>query len=74
MSMLIRVGRGPSGASRQAAALRQEGVEVGRGHLGEFTVDFGTYGWFPSRLPSDDVESSEEEEVEESSAGGGTGT
>ncbi|KAL2358716.1 6-O-methylguanine DNA methyltransferase [Cryomyces antarcticus] len=44
--------RGPSGATSQAAALRREGVEVGRGGLGEFTVDFATYGWFPEELPS----------------------
>ncbi|KAK5017879.1 Alkyltransferase-like protein 1 [Cryomyces antarcticus] len=44
--------RGPSGATSQAAALRREGVEVGRGSLGEFTVDFATYGWFPEELPS----------------------
>lgn len=34
--------------------------------LGEFTVDFGTYGWFPSVLPSEagQVESSDEEDEE----------
>ena len=50
------VGRGPGGASRQAAALRGEGVVVATGHLGELTIDFGTYGWFPSRLPSEDTD------------------
>ncbi|KAI9820355.1 MAG: hypothetical protein M1827_005977 [Pycnora praestabilis] len=54
--------RGPSGASRQAAALREEGVQVGRGNLGELTVDFGIYGWFPSMLPSEAAEASESEE------------
>lgn len=34
---------------------------MGRGSLGELTVDFGTYGWFPSRLPSEAAEASEEE-------------
>ncbi|KAF2236125.1 MGMT family protein [Viridothelium virens] len=48
--------RGPSGASRQADALRQEGVQVQQGSLGEFFIDFATYGWFPDTLPSDDAE------------------
>ena len=54
--------RGPGGATRQAAALRREGVAVGNGHLGELTVDLGTYGWFPSLLPSEEAEDSESEE------------
>ncbi|KAL8891157.1 MAG: hypothetical protein Q9215_001753 [Flavoplaca cf. flavocitrina] len=45
--------RGPGGAARQAAALRQEGVTVGTTAMGEFTVDFSTFGWFPTRLPSE---------------------
>ncbi len=40
-------------------------MQVGRGHLGELTVDFGTYGWFPSRLPSEGAEGSEDEEDDE---------
>ncbi|KAA6412600.1 MAG: MGMT family [Lasallia pustulata] len=48
--------RGPGGASRQAAALRREGVHVGTGTLGELTVDLATFGWFPSRLPSEVAE------------------
>lgn len=32
--------RGPNGASRQAAALRQEGVVVTTGSLSELMVDF----------------------------------
>ena len=58
--------RGPSGASRQAAALRAEGVEVTEGAMGEFTVDLEAFGWFPGVLPSEEegvsVESSDEEE------------
>ncbi|KAF2445182.1 hypothetical protein P171DRAFT_463648 [Karstenula rhodostoma CBS 690.94] len=56
--------RGPSGAARQAAALRREGVEVTQNAMGEFLVDFGRYGWFPSMLPSEaeEVESSDEED------------
>jgi len=43
----------PSGAANQAQALREEGVEVGTGSLGEFIVDFTKYGWFPHQLPSE---------------------
>ncbi|KAK6394750.1 hypothetical protein LTR65_001542 [Meristemomyces frigidus] len=46
--------RGAGGAARQEVALAQEGVQVGRGNLGERTVDLATYGWFPNRLPSDE--------------------
>ncbi|KAL5436353.1 hypothetical protein PMIN07_001731 [Paraphaeosphaeria minitans] len=55
--------RGPSGAARQAAVLRREGVEVTQNAMGEFLVDFGRYGWFPSVLPSEaeEAESSDEE-------------
>lgn len=48
--------RGANGAARQAAALRQEGVIVERSSMGEFSVDFATYGWFPVMLPSDEAE------------------
>lgn len=59
--------RGPSGAARQASALRREGVEVTQNAMGEFSVDFGKYGWFPAALPSEaeEVESSDEEDEEE---------
>lgn len=42
------------GANRQAERLRQEGVEVqeARG-IEELHIDFGRFGWFPSRLPND---------------------
>lgn len=43
----------PSGAANQARVLREEGVEVGTGSLGEFVVDFVKYGWFPHQLPSE---------------------
>lgn len=43
----------PSGATNQAAALQAEGVEITRGALGELTVDFAEYGWFPPALPSE---------------------
>ena len=59
--------RGPSGASRHAAALRAEGVEVSQDAMGTFLVDFGKFGWFPDALPSEAglVESSDEEDEEE---------
>lgn len=43
----------PSGAANQATALRQEGVEVMDGNMGELMVDLGIYGWFPNDLPSE---------------------
>ena len=60
--VLTREQRGPSGASRHAAVLRNEGVEVTRGAMREYQVDFGTYGWFPDILPSEDIASESEEE------------
>ncbi|KAI1266173.1 DNA binding methylated-DNA--cysteine S-methyltransferase [Xylariaceae sp. FL1019] len=44
----------PSGARIQAAALQAEGVTVVTGALGELSVDFGEYGWFPRSLPSEE--------------------
>ena len=60
--------RGPGAAARQAAALRQEGVTVTAGPLGEFSVDFGTHGWFPRVLPNEagEDDSPEEENGDES--------
>ncbi|TQN68722.1 Alkyltransferase-like protein 1 [Colletotrichum shisoi] len=43
----------PSGARSQAAALEGEDVEVSQTAMGEFQVDFKTYGWFPETLPSE---------------------
>ena len=48
------------GAARQETVLVQEGVEVGRGSLGERTVDFAVYGWFPHQLPTDAADEDEE--------------
>ncbi|KAF2006908.1 hypothetical protein P154DRAFT_517364 [Amniculicola lignicola CBS 123094] len=58
--------RGPHGASRHAAVLRAEGVEVSEGSMGELTVDLSKYGWFPEMLPSEtgQVESSDGEDEE----------
>ncbi|KAK1499089.1 6-O-methylguanine DNA methyltransferase [Colletotrichum tamarilloi] len=44
----------PSGARNQAEALQAEDVGVSRTALGEFTVDFSSYGWFPDVLPSEE--------------------
>lgn len=44
--------RGANGAANQETVLGQEGVQIGRGSLGERTVDFSVYGWFPNELPS----------------------
>jgi methylated-DNA-protein-cysteine methyltransferase related protein len=56
--------RGDSGlaANRQVQKLRDEGVEVteGRG-IDQAHVDFGQFGWFPSRLPNDSDDDSEVE-------------
>ncbi|OTA53263.1 DNA binding methylated-DNA--cysteine S-methyltransferase [Hypoxylon sp. EC38] len=46
----------PSGALNQAAALEAEGVTVTTDALGELTVDFSQYGWFPNVLPSEEEE------------------
>jgi len=51
--ILTAAQRGPGGAASQAAALRREGVQVSTGAMGELKVDLGTYGWFPSSLPSE---------------------
>jgi len=50
--------RGPGGASAQAVALRREGVTVNTGQLGELSVDLGIFGWFPDKLPSEEVSGS----------------
>ncbi|KAH8179145.1 6-O-methylguanine DNA methyltransferase, DNA binding domain-containing protein [Sarocladium implicatum] len=46
----------PEGTQSQAEALRAEGVEVPRSAMGELTVDFAEYGWFPETLPSEEAE------------------
>lgn len=49
--------RGPGSASRQAIALRHEGVTVEQDAMGDFYIDMSRYGWFPARLPSEEGES-----------------
>ena len=68
--VLLTQQRGPSGASRQAAALRAEGIEVEQNAMGEFIVDLDKFGWFPDMLPSEAglVESSDDEEKEDEAA------
>ncbi|OSS54087.1 hypothetical protein B5807_00628 [Epicoccum nigrum] len=62
--------RGPGAASHQADALRREGVHVSEDSMGQYSVDFKDYGWFPDTLPSEAelVESSSDEEDEEAAA------
>ncbi|KAH6999606.1 6-O-methylguanine DNA methyltransferase [Ilyonectria destructans] len=47
----------PEGSRNQAAALRAEGVEVATSAMGELSVDFAEYGWFPDALPSEENDS-----------------
>ncbi|KAI9902237.1 hypothetical protein N3K66_004054 [Trichothecium roseum] len=49
----------PSGAQNQAEVLRGEGVHVSRNAMGEWSVDFKDYGWFPEEL--EQVEYDEQE-------------
>lgn len=55
--------RGVNGAANHETVLAQEGVQVDRGSLGERTVDFRVYGWFPDELPSREAEAEAEDEV-----------
>lgn len=54
----------PLGSQNQAAALRAEGVNVTESAMGELSVDFATYGWFPRSLPSEDADGDDEESLE----------
>lgn len=45
--------RGEGGARRQAETIEREGVEVNQNAMGEYTIDFSVYGWFPQHLPSE---------------------
>lgn len=49
----------PEGTQNQADALEAENVEVARSALGELSVDFSVYGWFPDVLPSEEEEEAE---------------
>lgn len=51
--------RGPGSATRQADALRNEGVQVDEDSMGEFYVDFSRCGWFPDPEDYDAIESSD---------------
>ncbi|KAE8151557.1 hypothetical protein BDV25DRAFT_138692 [Aspergillus avenaceus] len=50
----------PGSAERQAEVLRAEGVEVRTDAMGESSVDFAQFGWFPEILPSELEEDLEE--------------
>ncbi|UPK98237.1 hypothetical protein LCI18_009172 [Fusarium solani-melongenae] len=51
----------PQGARTQATALEAEGVQVTTSALGELSVDFSEYGWFPETLPSEENENEHDE-------------
>ncbi|KAG5301869.1 MGMT family protein, 6-O-methylguanine DNA methyltransferase [Histoplasma ohiense] len=59
---------GPGSAARQAAALAEEGVDVHVDSMGEYAVELGRFGWFPDRLPREELGDASDEEAEE--AGG----
>lgn len=63
--------RGVNGAANHETVLAQEGVQVDRGSLGERTVDFRVYGWFPNELPSREAEAEAEEAEGDSASGDG---
>jgi hypothetical protein len=67
---LIILIRGVNGAANHETVLEQEGVQVDRGSLGERTVDFRVYGWFPDELPSREAEVEAKDEAEGGSASG----
>ncbi|KAK6074525.1 6-O-methylguanine DNA methyltransferase [Seiridium cupressi] len=54
----------PSGARNQAAALQAEGVVVSTGSLGELTVNFADFGWFPRSLPSEEEDELDDDDSE----------
>lgn len=56
LAITNRATRGTNGAANHETVLAQEGVEITRGSLGERTVDFRVYGWFPNELPSRQAE------------------
>ncbi|EDN11081.1 predicted protein [Histoplasma mississippiense (nom. inval.)] len=59
---------GPGSAARQAAALAEEGVDVHVDSMGEYAVELGRFGWFPDRLPREELGDASDGEAEE--AGG----
>lgn len=61
----LTMSRGVNGARQQATAIEAEGVQVTRGSLGEYLIDFAVYGWFPDRLPSDLSEDDEDDNDDE---------
>lgn len=50
----------PGGSRSQAQALEAEGVQVETNALGEHSVDFSRYGWFPEVLPSEENDEASE--------------
>ncbi|KIX92772.1 uncharacterized protein Z520_11435 [Fonsecaea multimorphosa CBS 102226] len=48
--------RAPGWASLQAELLRREGVQVDDDGMGEYYIDFATFGWVPDGLPDENEE------------------
>lgn len=65
--------RGVNGAANHETVLAQEGVQIDRGSLGERTVDFRVYGWFPDELPSREAEEEAGEAEGDAASGDGEG-
>lgn len=63
--LMMRNRSQPSGTLNQAAALEAEGVTVSRDAMGELSVDFTEFGWFPRRLPSAEGEGSSSEDYDD---------
>lgn len=58
---MLKDNRGLGSAARQADALRHEGVEVQQDAMGDYYIDMHRFGWFPSRLPSEEGETDDSE-------------
>lgn len=52
--------------------LQQEGVEIETDSMGEMYVDFGRYGWFPRRLPSEEGDDSHDDDDDDDGGNNGT--
>ncbi|KAL4949530.1 6-O-methylguanine DNA methyltransferase [Aspergillus filifer] len=61
--------RGPGSAARQAERLRDEGVTVDSDSMGEFYVDFGVFGWFPTEVEMSEGPVEEDGDKDEDESG-----
>ncbi|TFK61096.1 DNA binding methylated-DNA--cysteine S-methyltransferase, partial [Pluteus cervinus] len=57
-------GPGTDGAQRQKDALEAEGIEVTEGRTGDFRVNLGRWGWFPTSVGGEDEDGEGEEDAE----------